>query len=125
MNRRILLLLAVFGLVSAASSVSALADATSEIHDRMARRIAQVDDLKLKGAVGENNRGFLEVRDSAAGAASLVAEENRDREAAYSIIAQKTNSTADAVGRARAKQIAAKSPSGIWLQDESGRWSKK
>ena len=59
------------------------------------------------------------------GADSVVSEENRDREAVYALIAQKTSAATDAVARARAKQIAANSSGGVWLQDESGKWYKK
>lgn len=96
-----------------------------ELRQRMAQRLSQVDDLKAKGAVGENNRGLLEVRDGGGNAAAIVADENRDREAVYALIAKDTGATPDSVGRARAKQIAAASRAGVWVQDESGEWKKK
>jgi len=65
------------------------------------------------------------VRTASPGADTVVTEENRDREAVYASIAQKTSAAPDAVGRARAKQIAANSLSGVWLQDEAGKWYKK
>jgi len=101
------------------------AQSAGQIRQRMAQRLSQVDELKAKGAVGENNRGLLEVRDGGGNAASVVADENRDREAVYALIAKETGSNADAVGRARAKQIAAASKTGVWVQDESGTWKKK
>jgi uncharacterized protein YdbL (DUF1318 family) len=107
------------------SATAAFAQNAGEIRQRMAQRLSQVDDLKAKGAVGENNRGLLEVRDGGGNAAQVVAEENRDREAVYALIAKDTGSTADAVGRARAKQIAAASKAGVWVQDEGGAWKKK
>jgi uncharacterized protein YdbL (DUF1318 family) len=33
--------------------------------------------------------------------------------------------SAEQVGRARARQIAAQSPAGTWLQAESGQWYQK
>ncbi|MBA4137631.1 MAG: DUF1318 domain-containing protein [Opitutus sp.] len=104
---------------------TAFAQSAAEVRQRMAQRIPQIDDLKAKGAVGENNRGLLEVRDGGGNAAQVVAEENRDREAVYALIAKETGATADSVGRARAKQIASASKSGVWVQDESGAWKKK
>lgn len=101
------------------------AQSAGQLRQRMAQRLPQVDELKAGGAVGENNRGFLEVRGGAAGAESAVADENRDREAVYALIARETGSTADAVGRARAKQIAAASKPGVWVQDDAGAWKKK
>jgi uncharacterized protein YdbL (DUF1318 family) len=91
----------------------------------MAQRLSEVDDLKGKGAIGENNRGLLEVRDGGGNAAAVVADENRDREAVYALIARDTGASADSVARARAKQIAAASRPGVWVQDESGAWKKK
>ena len=107
-------------------TVPALAENAADIRTRMAQRLPAIDAFKAKEAIGENNRGFVEVHGSgAANANSVVAEENRDREAAYAIIAKETGATPDSVARARAKQIAAGSRGGVWVQDESGKWIKK
>lgn len=121
MITRLLLIVAMFGFCSAAL----FADAGTDLKLRMDQRLAQVDDLKAKQAVGENNRGLLEVRQAVAGAENLVAEENRDRAELYSLIAKKANTTPEMVARARAKNIAERSTTGIWLQDESGKWYRK
>ena len=92
---------------------------------RMNQRLSQVDQLKAEGAIGENNRGFLEVRGGGGEAAGVVSAENSDREAVYAAIAKQTGSTADQVGKARARQIAANSAAGVWLQREDGNWYKK
>ncbi|MBA3850050.1 MAG: DUF1318 domain-containing protein [Opitutus sp.] len=123
MIRRILFLC--LALTALSASTAALAESANDIRARMAQRLSQVDDLKGQGAIGENNRGLLEVRDGGGNAASVVAEENRDREAVYALIAKETGATPDSVGRARAKQIAAASKPGVWVQDESGAWKKK
>lgn len=123
MIRRLLTLCAVLGALFATTAV--WAESAGEIRARMAQRLSQVDDLKSKGAIGENNRGLLEVRDGGGNAASVVSDENRDREAVYALIAKETGASADSVGRARAKQIAAASRGGVWVQDESGAWKKK
>jgi uncharacterized protein YdbL (DUF1318 family) len=102
------------------------AESAGDIRRRMEQRLGAIDTLKAQESVGENNRGFLEVPPAGKGnAGSVVAEENRDREAVYALIAKETGATADAVGRARARQIAAGSRSGVWIQDESGQWKKK
>lgn len=92
---------------------------------RMAQRLGQLDALKAGGAIGENNRGFVEVRDGGGDAGSVVAAENSDRETVYAAIAKQAGSSADQVGRARAKQIAAASAAGVWLQHEDGSWYRK
>ena len=107
-------------------TVSVLAESAADIRHRMEQRLPQIDAFKAQEVVGETNRGLLDERKTGvANAAGVVADENRDREAVYAYIAQETGSTADAVGRARAKQIAANSRSGVWVQDETGRWIKK
>lgn len=92
---------------------------------RMNQRLSDIDRLKASGAVGENNRGFLEERGGGSSAGSVVSAENSDREVVYAAIAKQTGSSADTVGRARARQIAAGSAAGVWLQNDSGSWYKK
>ncbi|HWA10337.1 MAG TPA: YdbL family protein [Opitutaceae bacterium] len=92
---------------------------------RMEQRLSKLDALKAGGAIGENNRGLVEVRGGGGDAAAVVADENRDREAVYAAIAHQTGASADSVGRARAKQIATNSAAGVWLQHEDGSWYKK
>ncbi len=107
-------------------SVSAFAENAADIRQRMEQRLPQIDALKAEGAVGETNRGFIDERKSGVpDAAKIVADENHDREAVYAYIAKQTGSDAETVGRARAKQLAAASRPGVWVQDESGRWAKK
>jgi uncharacterized protein len=105
--------------------VSVRAEDLAAVRARMEQRLPQIDALKSSGSLGENNRGFLEVRAAAADADAVAASENKDRTAAYTAIGAKTGASADAVGRARAKQIAANSAAGVWLQRENGEWYKK
>lgn len=107
-------------------TLTAFAESAADIRQRMEQRLPRIDALKSQEVLGENNRGFLEERQAgAAGAGQLVAEENRDREAVYALIAKETGASPDSVGRARARQIAANSRAGVWVQDESGSWRKK
>jgi uncharacterized protein len=122
MNTRLLTLFTAVCL----TAVSAFAASAGELRRQMEARLPRIDAAKTAEAVGENNRGLLEVRPAGkADAASLAAEENRDREAVYALIAKETGATPDSVGRARAKQIAANSRPGVWVQDEAGAWKKK
>ncbi len=95
------------------------------IKQRMEARIPALDALKNGGAVGETNQGLVEVRAAQGNAAAVVAAENADRLGVYEVIARKTGSTVAAVGSARAKQIAAGSKAGVWVQKEDGTWAKK
>lgn len=107
-------------------TVSAFAENATDIRRRMEQRLPQIDELKAQEAVGETNRGLLEERKAGnPAAAGVVADENRDRQAVYALIAKETGATSDSVGRARAKQIANNSRPGVWVQDDSGRWTKK
>ncbi len=101
------------------------AEDLATVRARMEQRIPQIDALKTQGVLGENNRGFLEVRAAAAEADSVASAENTDRATVYAAIASRTGSTAENVGRARARQIAAGSAPGVWLQRENGDWYKK
>ena len=91
----------------------------------MAQRLSKLDNFKARGLLGENNRGFVDLRGSDTAAGDVMAEENRDRGEVYAALAKQTGSSAEQVGRARAKQIAAGSAAGVWLQREDGTWYKK
>jgi uncharacterized protein YdbL (DUF1318 family) len=106
-----------------AVTLPAQAQDLGAIRGRMEQRIGQIDALKTQGVLGENNQGFLEVRSG--DDQGVAAAENADRRAVYAALAKKTGATAAAVGKARAKQIAAASAKGVWVQAENGQWSKK
>jgi hypothetical protein len=119
---RLFSLLALLGLFAGA----ALADSPADLKRRMADRLATIDDYKTRELAGENNRGLLEAR-SGAGTAEqrVIADENRDREAVYALIARQTGATAEQVGQKRAEDIAHQARPGVWLQDKSGKWYRK
>lgn len=93
--------------------------------NRMRERVSVIDSLKQSGVVGENNRGFLELRKSEENASKVVQDENADRQVVFAATAARINNSAEAVGRSFAKQIAAASSTGVWLQKESGEWYQK
>lgn len=119
---RILFLLVAAGL----GATVALAEDLGSVKARMEQRLSAVDGLKDRGVVGENNRGFLEVRGpSSPEIQKTVSDENSDRQAVYSTLAAQTGATVDAVGRRRANQIALASKRGVWIQAASGEWAQK
>ena len=119
-------LLAFVALVALALPAPALrAQDLGAVKARMAQRLAKLDELKAKGAVGENNRGFVEARAGDPAAGAVISAENSDRESVYAALAKQTGTSADQVARARAKQIASGSAAGGWVQKEDGAWHKK
>lgn len=104
---------------------STLADGLSDAVGRMRARVPAIDALKQSEAIGENNRGFLEVRKEMAEATQTVTEENSDRQTVFTETARKSGSSAEAVGKAFSRQLAGASAPGVWLQKEDGSWYKK
>lgn len=98
----------------------------SVIQERMKGRIAQVDQMKVAGAVGENNKGFLEQRASlSAEQTSVLNAENSDRRALYNILAGRLGLSVTVVGEQRATNLRERSAAGVWLQGADGAWYKK
>jgi uncharacterized protein YdbL (DUF1318 family) len=96
-----------------------------DIKTRMQQRLPTIVDLKARGVVGENNQGFLEMRNGQSEKKDVVAAENQDRQAVYQQIAKQAGTDVKLVGQRRAAQIAEKASGGEWLQDASGKWYKK
>jgi uncharacterized protein YdbL (DUF1318 family) len=96
-----------------------------DIKTRMKNRLPTILELKAKGIVGENNKGFLEFIGGKKEKADVVAAENEDRQAVYEAIAKQQSTTVELVGKRRALQISQKADSGDWLQDASGKWYQK
>ena len=120
---RYLTLAAVLFVGAAATTVRA--EDLPAIKARMSQRLGKIDAHKASGAIGENNRGFVEVRGGGGDSASVVAEENHDREQVYAAIAKETGKSSDDVGKRRAQQLAASSAKGVWVQAPDGAWAKK
>ena len=105
--------------------VVARAQDLGAVKARIAQRLPKVDELKANGVLGENNRGFVEARGNDAAAGAVIGAENSDRETVYAALAKQTGTSAEQVGRARARQIASASAAGVWLQRDDGNWYKK
>ena len=103
-------------------SASSFAD---DIKARMKERLPVIVELKAKGIVGENNKGYLEFVGGKKEKADVVAAENEDRKAVYAAIAKQQGTTAELVGKRRALQLAQKADPGEWVQDANGNWLKK
>ncbi len=123
MKRFLITALMLVSLVASTGSVRA--EDRGAIRARMEQRLPTLDALRKSGAIGENNRGFTEVRQNVDNASSISSAENRDRETVYAAIAKDQGSSAETVGRIRARQIATNSAAGVWLQSDSGEWYQK
>lgn len=95
------------------------------IKQRMAGRIPAINALKNQGAIGENNKGFLEYRAASKPQPQLIAAENKDRGLVYGAIAKQQGAPPALVGQRRAKKIAQIGSSGHWFQKPDGSWYKK
>lgn len=115
----------IFGLGLLAVVAPVVAQDLGVVRQQMEQRLPALDEAKAAGKIGENNRGLVEARQDSPGIGKLVADENSDRLTVYAAIARRTGATADAVAQARAKQIAAQSAPGIWLQKPDGTWYQK
>ena len=103
-----------------------MAPGFAELQARMQRRLELSDALKIRGAAGENSRGYLEARASLQPQdEKVVSDENADRREVYLIVAANEKTDAGHVGRLRAQQIALTSKRGVWMQGGDGVWDQK
>jgi len=122
MNRRTALTWIILTLTALMGTVALQASAQQRIKERL----PTLDALKQAGKIGEDNRGFVEARESVTPEQeTLIAAENADRTELYALVAQRSQQTVEEVGKQRAVRIAQIAASGVWLQDSRGRWYQK
>ena len=121
-NKTIIVLLPVFILGILLTNAYASSKA---IKKRMIERLPTIRELKAKGLVGENNKGYLEFVGSKKEKSNVVKAENKDRKKVYGAIAKQQGTTIELVGKHRAIQIAKKAKPGELLQDANGQWYEK
>lgn len=98
----------------------------------------EVDEYKRDGAIGENNRGFLELRplskldedaEYKKRVMDMMMEENRDREVVMDRVIEintdAANASKDDVYGIFASMNREKAEAGIWIQLPDGSWNKK
>ncbi|QXD23488.1 YdbL family protein [Opitutia bacterium ISCC 51] len=108
------------------SSVHTFAQDEAALKQAIMQRVSSVDSIKLAGKVGENNVGLLAQRGALSSEeTSLMNAENKDRKALYSILAKRLKLSLKVVGQGRAEELRKKSASGVWLQDDKGKWYKQ
>ena len=97
-----------------------------------------VDEFKQKGYVGENNRGFLEIRnrenlenkqETLRFVQTIVNEENQSREVIMSRVIEVNTTLKDKnredILAVFAKMYQENSSDGTWIQNPEGNWIKK
>jgi len=110
--------------------------AIRKLIDSRAARLAEVNRHKSSGAIGENNKGDLEIRDLGvisdlrvrAEVQKLVRAENVDREQLYKEIAAAKNidpSQLDKIRETYAETLRANAKVGDWIQMPDGSWQQK
>jgi len=100
-------------------------------------RFNSLQELMVKGCIGENNRGYVEYRPCPAcesdsqllgKVGKLIQEENRDRQTIYKAIVEQNNLDANNLavlekGYGEVRQERA--PSGTFIQKDDGSWVQK
>ena len=104
---------------------TAMAENLETVQERMKARIPVIEELKTRGLIGENNRGYIEFVGSRKEKESDVQAENQDRKIVYQAIAQKTATSEDQVGKRRAQKIGENAPAGVLLQNAAGQWQPR
>ena len=106
-------------------AVTTRAEDPSAVRSRMEQRATLLNDLKSKGEVGEDSRGFAVLRGRDADAGDIVAAENHDRRLVYAEGAKQAGTSAERVGRLWARKFVTQSAKGVWLQKDDGTWYQK
>ncbi len=95
---------------------------------RFESRRDQLNAWKLEKKIGENNRGFIELRlapsEVTGDVMMLITEENNDRTAMYQNIARSQNNTAEFVGQRSAILRGQKAAKGTLVQQPDGSWTE-
>lgn len=123
---------------SSADRKTKISEEKKQVLDARRRQQFNQDDLnefKRNGLVGENNQGFVEIRESSPDTArselvrTIVSEENTDREVIMSRVIELNETLQGAVREnvlgVFASMYQRESPRGTWIQDPDGKWKQK
>ena len=95
------------------------------IKERMKQRLPVIIDLKAKGIIGENNKGYLAFVAVKKAQQGVIASENKDRKMIYEHISKQQKAPLELVEQRRAKQIADRAKPGEFIQKADGSWYRK
>ncbi|MDD5610081.1 MAG: DUF1318 domain-containing protein [Candidatus Omnitrophica bacterium] len=102
--------------------------------DSRKARVSYLRDWESKGVIGENHRGFVEVRNSAAAGSNMsnvqqiIADENKDRQVIYKDISENNGISVEEAGIAYAPRIQQGAPGGTPIEIEANgkyQWTTK
>lgn len=90
-------------------------------------RFDQLRELKKKGVLGENNRGYIEVVVAAKDAEKIADQENSDRKLIYLAIVEQNHlgGSLDVVEKVFAQVQRENAMKGEKIQNENGQWKAK
>ena len=111
-----------------ASCFSAVQGADAKtLKKNMKERLTKIADLKKRGIVGEDNKGYLAPVEQTLNEAdaALVKAENADRKTIYTAIGKQQGASAEDVGKRRAIRLSNLAFPGTYVMDETGKWVKK
>ena len=91
----------------------------------MLQRLPAIADLKTKGVIGEDNRGYLGYVTGNRAMEDVIAAENADRKTVYEIFAKQQNTGLDVVETVQGARKAEKANPGEFYQNREGNWIKK
>ena len=125
MKKMIRVFLSVLIFASCFSAVQG-ADAKT-LKKNMKERLTKIADLKKRGIVGEDNKGYLAPVEQTLNEAdaALVKAENADRKTIYTAIGKQQGASAEDVGKRRAIRLSNLAFPGTYVMDETGKWVKK
>lgn len=108
----------------------ALKEMTPEVSTALDTRRARFDnlaDLKSKGMVGEDDRGYVKALVSAPEVEAVVEAENKDRTIVYTTIARQNNLAGEiaTIEKVFAEVQRDKAKPGEKIQDANGQWVTK
>jgi uncharacterized protein YdbL (DUF1318 family) len=123
------------GLAFAQKEAEASTPAMQQLKKQMNERFSRLTPFFQKGALGENNKGFLEMREIKGLSPvernelkQLLEAENRDRKALYQEVATSMKIQANQIGKVQrifADKWQQAATSGWWIQKEDGQWLQK
>jgi uncharacterized protein len=120
------LILSVPSILAATYDIKEMTPEVKAALDGRRGRFDELKALKAQGAIGENNKGYVEALKSEG--QSVVDAENRDRRFIYTTIVAQNGLPADALSTVEAvfAQVQRdKASSGDKIQDASGSWTTK